>query len=211
MDRSKLTLYAVTDFAADPKLQPAQLVELALVGGATMIQLRDKNADTEKIVKEGERIKRVCGRFSAPLIINDNVKACVELSADGVHLGQDDMSVSAARKILGKNKIIGASVHSVAEAKKAEKDGADYLGAGAVFGSATKADTHPMPIELLKKITYAVRIPVVAIGGINTGNISLLKDTGIAGVAVVSGIFGQKDIIEAAKTLKTKSEEITGE
>ena len=139
--------------------------------------------------------------MKVPLIINDNVQFAIDIDADGVHLGQDDMNPAEARKLLGTDKIIGVTAKTVEQAKRAEADGADYLGSGAVFGSTTKLNAKPMTKELLREITAAVDIPVVAIGGINADNAVTLKSTGIAGIAVVGAIFASADIKAAAKEL----------
>ena len=178
------------------------------VDGATMIQIRDKDilsTDSDAGLKdeynEALEIKRICHEHKVPLIINDNVQFAIDIDADGVHLGQDDMNPAEARKLLGTDKIIGVTAKTVEQAKKAEADGADYLGSGAVFGSTTKLNAKPMTKELLREITEAVDIPVVAIGGINADNAVTLKGTGIAGIAVVGAIFASADIRAAAREL----------
>ena len=173
-----------------------------------MIQIRDKDilsTDSDAGLKdeysEALEIKRICHEHKVPLIINDNVQFAIDIDADGVHLGQDDMNPAEARKLLGTDKIIGVTAKTVEQAKRAEADGADYLGSGAVFGSTTKLNAKPMTKELLREITAAVDIPVVAIGGINADNAVTLKDTGIAGIAVVGAIFASEDIKAAAREL----------
>ena len=173
-----------------------------------MIQIRDKDilsTDSDAGLKdeynEALEIKRICHEHKVPLIINDNVQFAIDIDADGVHLGQDDMNPAEARKLLGTDKIIGVTAKTVEQAKRAEADGADYLGSGAVFGSTTKLNAKPMTKELLREITAAVDIPVVAIGGINADNAVTLKGTGIAGIAVVGAIFASADIKAAAKEL----------
>ncbi len=211
MDRSALKLYAITD---RQWLQGAKLsdhVRLALEGGASMIQIRDKDVlphagSAEK--NEALEIKRICHEYNAPLIINDNVQFALEIDADGVHLGQDDMDPLEARKLLGPDKIIGVTAKTVEQAKIAKSKGADYLGSGAVFGSTTKLDAKPMTKALLKEITASVDIPVVAIGGINADNAGSLAGTGIAGIAVVGGIFASDDIKQAAKKLSHICDEL---
>lgn len=213
MNISDLKLYAVTDRKWLNGAKLSEHVKLALEGGATMIQIRDKDIlsheggmITDGMIKEQEKeevleIKRICHEYKAPLIINDNVQFAMEIDADGVHLGQDDMDPEKARKLLGPDKIIGVTAKTVEQAKTAERKGADYLGSGAVFGSTTKLDAKPMSKELLKEITSSVDIPVVAIGGINAENAKTLKGTGIAGIAVVGGIFANDDIKLAAEQL----------
>ena len=173
-----------------------------------MIQIRDKdilstdcNAGLKDEYNESLEIKRICHEHKVPLIINDNVQFAIDIDADGVHLGQDDMNPAEARKLLGTDKIIGVTAKTVEQAKKAQADGVDYLGSGAVFGSTTKLNAKPMTKKLLREITAAVDIPVVAIGGINADNASTLKGTGIAGIAVVGAIFASADIKAAAREL----------
>lgn len=208
MNKKILRLYAVTDRSWLNGRALEDDIEKAIKGGVTLVQLREKNIATDDIIKSAIRIKSVCKKHGIPLIINDNVDAVIGSNADGVHLGQSDMSISAARKILGKNKIIGATAKTVEQAQKAELEGADYLGSGAIFGTTTKDDAKKMDIETLKSITQSVKIPVVAIGGITGENILELRGTGISGAAVVSGIFAQNDIEKAAEDLYKKAGEI---
>lgn len=220
MNISDLKLYAVTDRQWLHGAKLSEHVKLALEGGATMIQIRDKDilshdagelADgmiKEQGKEEALEIKRICHEYNAPLIINDNVQFAMEIDADGVHVGQDDMDPADARRLLGPDKIIGVTAKTVEQAKTAESKGADYLGSGAVFGSTTKLDAKPMSKELLKEITSSVDIPVVAIGGINANNAKELKGTGIAGIAVVGGIFANDDIKLAAQQLAHISDEL---
>lgn len=208
MDKKILRLYAVTDRSWLNGRALEDDIEKAIKGGVTLVQLREKNIATDDIIKSAIRTKSVCKKHGIPLIINDNVDAVIGSNADGVHLGQSDMSISEARKILGKNKIIGATAKTVEQAQKAELEGADYLGSGAIFGTTTKDDAKKMDIETLKSITQSVKIPVVAIGGITGENILELRGTGISGAAVVSGIFAQNDIEKAAEDLYKKAGEI---
>lgn len=206
-----MRIYAVTDRSWLDGRSLAQDVEAAIKGGATLIQLREKNMDLDSFLKEAEEILLICRKHDVPLIINDNIDVALAAGADGVHLGQNDINAASAREILGKDKIIGVTAKTVWQAQKAERDGADYLGSGAVFGTSTKADAKPMDLETLRSITASVNIPVVAIGGITGENILRLRGSGIAGAAVVSGIFAQKDIEAAARDLSRKICEITGE
>lgn len=208
MNKTDLKLYAITDRQWLHGARLSGHVKLAIEGGATMIQIRDKDilsTDSDAGLKdeysEALEIKRICHEHKVPLIINDNVQFAIDIDADGVHLGQDDMNPAEARKLLGTDKIIGVTAKTVEQAKKAQADGADYLGSGAVFGSTTKLNAKPMTKELLSEITAAVDIPVVAIGGINADNASTLKGTGITGIAVVGAIFASADIKAAAKEL----------
>ncbi len=207
-----LRLYAVTDRSwLQPGETLADAVEQAINGGATIIQLREKNADKKEKLELALELKQVCRRYGVPLIINDSVSLALASGADGVHLGQDDGDIRKAREILGEDKIIGATAHNVQEAVLAAEAGADYLGCGAVFGSATKDNTIPLSMQELKKICETVDIPAVAIGGINAGNIEKLDGTGISGAAVVSAIFAQSNIIAAAAELRKLADKITGE
>ncbi len=208
MNKTDLKLYAITDRQWLRGARLSEHVKLAIEGGATMIQIRDKDilsTDSDAGLKdeysEALEIKRICHEHKVPLIINDNVQFAIDIDADGVHLGQDDMNPAEARKLLGTDKIIGVTAKAVEQAKRAEADGADYLGSGAVFGSTTKLNAKPMTKELLREITAAVDIPVVAIGGINADNAATLKGTGIAGIAVVGAIFASADIKAAAREL----------
>lgn len=208
MDKKLLRLYAVTDRSWLKGRTLYEDVEKSLKGGATLIQLREKNMTFDDFIKSAEEILTLCRKYNVPLIINDNVEVALACGADGVHLGQSDTGIAKARQILGNSKIIGATAKTIEQAKKAQKDGADYLGSGAIFGTSTKNDAEKMDIETLRSITAAVDIPVVAIGGITRENIFMLKNTGIAGAAVVSGIFAQADIEKATENLYIKAGEI---
>lgn len=185
-------------------------VEKALKGGATFIQLREKELDEEQFLKEAMEIKELCKRYHVPFVINDNVEIAVKVEADGVHVGQSDMEAGNVREKLGKDKIIGVSTQTVEQALLAEKQGADYLGVGAVFPTGTKLDAVEVGYDRLQEICKAVHIPVVAIGGITRENIIQLKGSGVSGVAVVSAIFASKDIEAATKELCNKTKEMIG-
>lgn len=208
IDRKTLHLYAVTDRSWLNGRTLAQDVEEALKGGVTLVQLREKNMEPEDFIKSAFEIKKICKKYNVPLIINDCIDVAKAVDADGIHIGQDDMPASEARKIFAENKIIGVTAKTVEQAQKAQRDGADYLGSGAVFGTSTKNDAKKMDIATLKSITEAVNIPVVAIGGITGENVLELSGTGIAGAAVVSGIFAADDIKSAAEDLYKKIGEI---
>lgn len=211
MDKKQLTLYAVTDRSWLNGKPLTEATDKALKGGVTLLQLREKNMPEADFIKSAQEIKQICQKHGVPLIINDNVNVALAVDADGVHLGQGDMPVSEARQILGKNKIIGITAKTVKQARNAEKNGADYLGSGAVFGTSTKSDAKKMELETLRKITSAVKIPVAAIGGITAENVTQLKNTGISGAAVVSGIFAEDDIEEASRRLLNKIKQIVTE
>lgn len=197
-----MRLYAVTDRSWLNGQTLYEQVEQALKGGVTLVQLREKGLGAEQFLQEARQIQQLCHRFGVPLIINDSIEVALAVDADGVHLGQDDANAAQARQLLGKDKIIGVSAHNVQEALQAVQDGADYLGSGAVFGSGTKTNVSTLPMQTLREICSAVPIPVVAIGGITEQNIQQLSGSGIAGAAVVSAIFAQKNIEEAAIRLR---------
>ena len=197
-------LYAITD----RNLIQSSLGEdiaAAVKGGAGLIQLREKNVTEDEYIAYAREALAVCRSLGAKLIINDSVAVCAAAGADGVHLGQGDADPKEARLILGGNAIIGVTAKTAEQAQRAEADGADYLGSGAVFGTSTKADAVKMDIETLREIAATVSIPVYAIGGINAENISQLRGSGIYGAAVVSGIF-KGDIEKNAVRLKEEVE-----
>ena len=201
-----LLLYAVTERYPDRDFF-AQ-IESALKGGITCLQLREKHLPSGEFLAEACEVKKLCAKYDVPLIINDNTEIALSCGADGVHIGQDDGSVAEVRKMAGNRLVIGVSAHNVGEAMAAEKAGADYLGSGAVFGSATKSNVRVLPLETLKNICSGVKIPVVAIGGINETNMISLAGTGINGVAVISAVFGAQDVESKCRELKRLSEKI---
>ena len=203
--KEDLLLYGVTDRSWLKQETLYQQVEKALKGGTTFIQLREKKLPKEKFIEEAREIKKLCKEYQVPFVINDNVDIALAVDADGVHVGQSDMKVSDVRRKLGGDKIIGVSVQTVAQAVLEEKRGADYLGVGAVFPTGTKDDAQEVSHEMLKTICGAVNIPVIAIGGINKENVSELSESGICGIAVISAIFAQDDIVGAARELKEKT------
>ncbi len=206
LKKEDLILYAVTDssWIGSEKLEVH--VEKAILGGATFIQYREKELNYNEMLKQAIKIKEVCKKYKVPFIVNDNIEIAIEIEADGVHLGQLDFAVKEARRLLGKEKIIGATAKTIKQAIQAQNEEADYIGSGAVFGSKTKLNTLSMDLRTLKEITENVKIPVVAIGGINKKNVKKLKNTGISGIAVVSGIFAEKNIEKASRKLKRKAE-----
>lgn len=203
-----LLLYAITDrHWLNGKTLYSQ-VELALKGGATMIQIREKDLDENAFLKEAEQIQSLCAKYCVPFIVNDNVELAVKIGADGVHVGQSDMAAKDVRALIGKDKILGVSAQTVEQALEAQKCGADYLGTGAIFPTGSKDDAQVLGVQTLKEICSAVNIPVVAIGGISKDNILELKQSGIAGVSVISAIFAQSDIVAATAELKSLAEQI---
>ena len=204
-----LRLYAVTDRRWVKAHSLCEQVEQAILGGATCVQLREKELPRDAFYEEAVRMRALCSRYHVPLIINDDVEIALEARADGVHVGQSDTAVAAIRKRAGKRLIIGATAKTVEQAMAAQAAGADYLGSGAVFGTETKLDAKPMSMALLERIVQSVEIPVVAIGGIDRGNIGRLAGSGIAGAAVVSGIFAAEDIEGECRLLRAQIERIT--
>ena len=172
-----MTLYAVTDRTWVEDTTLMDQVKEALEGGITFLQLREKHLSKEEFIKEAREMKELSKEYKVPFVINDNIEVALAVDADGVHIGQDDMSVEEARKLLGEDKIIGVSAHNVEEAIKAQKGGADYLGVGAVCATSTKKDANVVSKEEIKKICHTVEIPVVAIGGIKKENIKTLEGT----------------------------------
>ncbi|RIE07723.1 thiamine phosphate synthase [Candidatus Cryosericum odellii] len=206
------SLYLVTDrdLMSTPTLE--QAVEQAIEGGSTLIQLREKTASSLEFYQMAVTIKRLTDSHHIPLIINDRVDIALAVDTAGVHIGQSDLPAGIVRQIIGKNKILGVSVSSVAEAVKAKKDGADYLGVGAMFATGTKTDADLVTMNELRDIRSAVSLPIVVIGGINLTTIPSFVNTGIDGIAVASALISAKDITEAAKQLRasfslTKGEE----
>lgn len=207
-DKKDLVLYAVTDRTWLGNMTLYEQVEEALKGGATFVQLREKELDDVAFLKEAFEIKELCKQYNVPFVINDNVEIAVKVNADGIHIGQKDMEAGCVRSIIGEDKILGVSAQTVEQALLAEKMGADYLGVGAVFTTGSKADADDVSIDALKAICEAVNIPVVAIGGIGADNILELTGSGICGVAVISAIFAADDIQNAAKGLKKLAKQV---
>ena len=206
--RDSLKLYAVTDRSWLNGRTLGQVVEEAINGGATLIQIREKDSGYEAFMSQALEIQGLCRKHHVPFIVNDNVALAVEIDADGVHVGQSDMEAGNVRALIGAGKILGVSVRTPEEAVLAQQRGADYLGAGAVFHTGSKADAVDITHDTLREICAAVSIPVVAIGGISVNNARELAGTGIAGLAVISAIFAQPDIMGSAQELRSLAEEI---
>lgn len=196
------SLYLVTDRELMSTSTLEQAVEQAIAGGCTLIQLREKKVTALEFYQTALNVKRITDRYNIPLIINDRVDIALAADAAGVHVGQSDLPAATVRRLIGKNKILGVSVSSLEEAVKAEKDGADYLGVGAMFATGTKTDAKLVTIGELKRIKAAVSLPVVVIGGINRKTIPDFADTGIDGIAVVSALMAAEDIVGTARELK---------
>ena len=209
--KESLLLYAITDryWLNGRTLQ--SVVEEALEGGATFLQLREKKLDGEHFLEEAKELQGLCRKYGVPFIINDNVEVALAMGADGIHVGQHDMEAGDVRALLGPDKILGVSAQTVEQAVLAEKRGADYLGVGAVFPTGSKDDAEEVSHDTLREICEAVSIPVVAIGGISQQNVKQLSGSGISGIAVISAIFAQKDIKAATALLKETTKEMLNE
>nr|WP_305137216.1 thiamine phosphate synthase [uncultured Schaedlerella sp.] len=206
--KETMLLYAVTDRAWTGKQSLEEQAEAALKGGVTCLQLREKELDEEEFLKEAIELKRLCAAYHVPFIVNDNVEIAVKCRADGIHVGQEDMETGKVRALTGPEMIIGVSVQTPEQAAAAQEAGADYLGVGAVFGTATKPDAIDVPLETLRKICETVSIPVVAIGGISKANMYRLSGLGADGAALVSAIFSAGDIEQECRELRRLSEQI---
>lgn len=209
-DAKMLTLYAVTDRSWLHGRTLAEVVEEVILGGATMVQLREKDKTPDEILASAREISPVCKKYGVPFIMNDSIELARAAGADGVHLGQSDVPGDNVRELAG-DLILGLSANTVESAKRAQALGADYLGVGAVFGTTTKHDARHLSPEALREITSAVDVPVVAIGGISADNILQLTDCGMQGAAVVSALFAQEDPRQAARDLRDKAERMRQE
>lgn len=207
-DKKFMRLYAVTDRTWVGKQSLYEQVESALKGGATCVQLREKHMSDDDFLKEALEIGALCKRYNVPFFINDNVSVAIKCKADGIHVGQDDMAVDQVRALVSDDMMIGVSAHTVEEAVRAVKGGADCLGVGAMFSTSTKADASVLPKATLRDICAAVDVPVVAIGGINKSNIMQLAGTGVDGAALVSAIFAADDIEGECRALRKLSDEM---
>ncbi len=205
-DKRYMLLYAVTDRAWTGEQTLYEQVEAALKGGVTCVQLREKELDETAFLQEAKDICALCHRYGVPFIVNDNVDVAIACQADGIHVGQEDMAAGEVRRRVGDAMLLGVSVHTVEEARRAVRNGADYLGLGAVFPTSTKTDVDQMTNETLRAICDAVDVPVVAIGGINRGNLLKLSGSGVDGVALVSAIFSAEDIEDTCRKLRLLAE-----
>lgn len=197
------TLYLVTDRSLMSTATLIEAVEQAILGGCTMIQLREKNISSLDFYRQSVEVKKITEQYHVPFIINDRIDIAMAVNADGVHIGQSDIPAAIVRDLIGTDMLLGVSAASVKEAVQAANDGADYLGVGAMFPTGTKTDANYVSIEELKKIRHAVNLPIIAIGGINKSNIKLFHNTGINGLAVVSAIIAQPDIQKTAAEMKS--------
>ena len=197
MDLKTCKIYLVTDEKACLEKDFYSCIEEAIKGGVGIVQLREKNISTKDFYEKALKVKEICKNYGALFIINDRLDIAQAVGADGVHLGQSDMPIEEARKILKDKFLIGATARNIEEAKRAELLGADYIGSGAIFGTSTKDNAKKLEMEELKKIVASVKIPVFAIGGININNVSSLKNIGLQGICAVSGILSEKDCKKA--------------
>ncbi|MGN0469854.1 MAG: thiamine phosphate synthase [Acutalibacteraceae bacterium] len=207
-DKKNMLLYAVTDRMWTGKKTLYEQIEEALKGGITCLQLREKKLDEEEFLEEALKIKSLCNSYNVPFIINDNVDIALKCGADGVHVGQHDMQAENVRKLVGEDMIIGVSARTVEQAVLAEKNGADYLGVGAVFNTSTKTDANSVSFQTFSEICKSVSIPIVAIGGISSENILQLSGLGADGVALVSAIFSAENIEQECRKLYSLSEKM---
>ena len=207
-NKEMMLLYAVTDRMWTGKQTLMEQVEDALKGGATCMQLREKELDEAAFLQEALEMKALCEKYHVPFFVNDNVAIAVKCKADGIHVGQSDMATAKVRQTVGEDMMIGVSVHSVEEALEAVRNGADCLGVGAMFSTSTKTNADVLTKEVLKEICDAVDVPVVAIGGISKENMKELSGTGVDGVALVSAIFAAEDIEQECRVLRQLAEEM---
>ena len=206
---ARYVLYLVTDAGLSRGRSHFSIVEAAIRGGVTIVQYREKGASTRRMMEEAAQLLGLCRAAGIPFIVNDRLDVALAVDADGVHVGQDDMPASHVRRHLGRKKILGVSAGTMEEARKAVDDGADYIGASPVFSTPTKPDAPaPLGIEGLRRITQAVEIPVVAIGGINAGNAAAMREAGAAGIAVVSAIVAAENVEAAARALRAVVENV---
>ena len=201
MDLKTCKIYLVTDEKACLGKDFYACIEEAIKGGAGIVQLREKNISTKDLYEKALKVKEICKNYGALFIINDRLDIAQAVGADGVHLGQSDMPIEEARKILKDKFLIGATARNIEEAKRAELLGADYIGSGAIFGTSTKDNAKKLEMEELKKIVASVKIPVFAIGGININNVGILKNIGLQGICSVSGILSEKDCKKAVELM----------
>ena len=197
------SIYLVTDRDLMSTETLEEAVEQAIIGGCTLVQLREKDCSSLDFYNTAVKVKEITDKYNVQLLINDRLDIALAVDAAGVHVGQSDLPVSVVRKIIGEDKIIGISAGTLEEALKGQRDGADYLGVGAMYATGTKKDANPTSIEELKKIRENVSLPIVVIGGINKERIKDFEGIEIDGLAIVSAIIAQKDIVEATRELKT--------
>ena len=196
-----LSLYLVTDKRNKTDEEFLEIIEEAIKGGTTVVQIREKEGESLDFYNLALKVKEITSKYNVPLIVNDRIDVALAIKSEGVHIGQTDMPADVARSLIGDEMILGVSASTVKEARKAEKDGADYIGTGAVFPTATKDDAPSITKDDLKEVTGSINIPTVAIGGITLENASELAGTGIAGISVVSAIMNSEDPKTASENL----------
>lgn len=206
--KHQLLLYAITDRMWIPNMTLEEAVQKAILGGATMIQLREKHLPLKNFIHQASSIQEITKKYNIPLIINDNVEVALAVDADGIHVGQEDTPAKEIRQMIGNDKILGVSAQTIAQALQATQDGADYIGVGSIFSTPTKKDADHVSLDTLCSICQKSAVPVVAIGGINENNALELVDTHISGIAVVSAIFASPDPYESAKTMRHLAQRI---
>lgn len=206
--RSSMLLYGVTDRRWLHGRRLADVVRDAIAGGATFIQLREKHASRDQVISMARELVNVCHNAGVPFVLDDEVAIAAEVGADGVHVGQDDLACAEARRLLGPDAIIGVSAHTVAQARAAQAAGADYIGAGALIATPTKPDADVVSARELRRMTEAVDIPIVGIGGLNARTVEVLAGSGAAGAAVVSALFAAADPTAAARELRRRIEDV---
>ena len=207
MKKTDYSLYLVTNRTDKTKKEFLTIIEKSILGGTGIVQLREKNTDTGEFYKLAKNLKELTSKYNIPLIINDRLDIALAIDADGIHVGQSDIPADIIRNIIGKNKILGVSAATIKDAKKAKKDGADYIGTGAIFPTKTK-DADCISIEYLKEIVDSVNIPIIAIGGLTESNIKSLADTNISGISVVSAIMDSENPKKASENLKREFESL---
>lgn len=205
-----LRLYLVTDSTGMEKNEFLTRCEQAMQGGVTMVQIREKSRTTKEYIELAQSLHQLTRRYQVPLLVDDRVDVALAVHAEGVHLGQEDMPIRLAREILGADKIIGATAKTVAQAEKAYRDGADYLGSGTIYPTTTKVNTRILPIETLRQICHSVPIPVNAIGGLRVDNMDVLQGIPIAGICAVSALMRAENPKRAAEALRKKVAEVCG-
>ena len=206
-------LYVITDERYHPGRSMLEVIEAALMGGADVVQLRDKRATKKELYQKAVELRQLTARYGKLFIVNDNPDIALAVDADGVHLGQDDMPLAAARRIMG-DRIIGISTHSLEQARRAEAEGADYIGVGPVFATQTKENATPVTVELVRQVAGAIRIPFVAIGGIKLHNVDQVLEAGARRICAVSEIVGNADVRGTCQAFLSKiaacEQEVTG-
>ena len=197
-------LYVIVDRNASARRDLIYVAKEAIVGGADMIQLRDKDATVKDLIMLGRALRKLTYKSGVLFIVNDRTDIAKAVDADGVHLGQDDLPIKIARSILGKHKIIGLSTHSISQAEEAQKKGADYIGVGPIFATPTKPEYKTVGVDLIRKVKDKIKIPFVAIGGINESNLDRVLTAGASRIAVIRAVCGAEDIRRAARNLKER-------